>query len=52
VKWTERPNLGDAKHLLHFMEGEPKASKGFVVCRCPRPMRLSDKILAIPWQSV
>lgn len=52
VKWTERPDIGDAKHLLSFMESERKAKKGYVVCRCPRPMKLSEKILAIPWQSI
>jgi hypothetical protein len=41
---------GDARHLLTFIAEQPRrAREGFVVCRCPRPMRLHDKVTAIPW---
>jgi predicted AAA+ superfamily ATPase len=50
VKWTERPDRSDARHLLTFMEEHPqKARQGFVICRCPRPMRLHDRVIALPW---
>jgi predicted AAA+ superfamily ATPase len=50
VKWTEHPTVQDARHLLSFLEEHPKLAKqGFIVCRCRRPMRLHDKILALPW---
>jgi predicted AAA+ superfamily ATPase len=50
VKWTERPSLSDARHLLSFMEEHPRhASYAYVVCRCPRPQRLHNKITALPW---
>jgi uncharacterized protein len=50
VKWTEKPTLSDARHLLTFMKEHPKESKhGYVVCRCPRPLALADNITALPW---
>jgi uncharacterized protein len=50
VKWSEKPTLQDARHLLAFLEEHPKQAKqGFIVCRCRHPLRLHDKILAIPW---
>ena len=50
VKWTESPTVRDARHLLVFLQEKPKESKqGYVICRCPRPLRLHDKITALPW---
>lgn len=50
VKWTEYPTLTDARHLLAFLEEKPReAEHGYVICRCPRPMQLHEKITALPW---
>ena len=50
VKWTEYPTMTDARHLLAFLDEKPKeAEHGYVICRCPRPLRLHDKITALPW---
>ena len=50
VKWTERPTLTDARHLLTFLREHPrKAKHGYIICRCDRPLRLHDKITALPW---
>ena len=50
VKWTEKPTLTDARHLLTFLREHPrKAKHGYVVCRCDRPLRLHDKVTALPW---
>ncbi len=50
VKWTERPALQDGRHLLRFIEENPEtAPQGYLVCRCPRPLRLHEKITALPW---
>jgi predicted AAA+ superfamily ATPase len=50
VKWSERPTLQDARHLLKFLEEHPKQAKqGCIVCRCPRPTQIHDKITALPW---
>lgn len=50
VKWTERPTLTDARHLIAFLKEHPRqAKRGYVVCRCPRPLALADNITALPW---
>jgi hypothetical protein len=53
VRWTEHPALSDARHLLVFMKDHPdRARHGYVVCRCPYPLALSDSITAIPWWGI
>ena len=50
VKWTENPTLSDARHMLTFLNENPKEAKqGYVICRCPRPLQLHDKVTALPW---
>lgn len=50
VKWTERPDMTDARHLLTFLDENPRRAKhAYIVCRCPRPMRLDDRVTALPW---
>jgi predicted AAA+ superfamily ATPase len=50
VKWSEKPTHQDARHLLAFLEEYPRQAKlGFIVYRCRHPLRLHDKILALPW---
>jgi predicted AAA+ superfamily ATPase len=51
AKWTENPALRDARGVLTFLEEQPeRARRGYVVCRCPRPLQLHEKVLALPWQ--
>jgi len=50
VKWSEKPTVQDARHLLTFMAEHPKQAKhAFILCRCPRPMQLHEKVTALPW---
>lgn len=50
VKWTESPKLSDARHLLTCLGEHPrKARHGYVICRCPRPLRLHEQVTALPW---
>ena len=49
VTWTQRPAPGDARHVEAFVREHSAATEGFVVCRCPRPMRLTPHVTAIPW---
>ncbi|HNQ90913.1 MAG TPA: AAA family ATPase [Verrucomicrobiota bacterium] len=50
VKWSERPAVQDARHLLSFLREHPKqAQHGYIVCRCSAPLRLHDQITALPW---
>ena len=50
VKWTRNPSLRDVTHLAHFLKENPKAKRGYVICRCPRPAKLNESITALPWQ--
>ena len=50
VKWTDKPCVQDATHLAAFLRDHPRAKHGYVVCRCPRPMKLTETITALPWR--
>lgn len=51
VKWTERPSPSDARRLAGFLaEQGDRTSHGYLICRCPHPQRLHDKVTALPWQ--
>jgi predicted AAA+ superfamily ATPase len=52
TKWTSAPTLQDARHLNTFLGEYPMASKGYIVCQTPRPLKLSSTIEAIPWQDL
>jgi predicted AAA+ superfamily ATPase len=51
VKWTARPRPVDARHLETFLDEFPRrAKRGLLVCRCPQPQQLTDRVRAIPWE--
>lgn len=53
VKWTENPTLSDARHLMTYLQEHPrKATRGYLICRCPRPQALNDQITALPYHSL
>ena len=52
VKWTESPTESDAKHLKLFLAEYPEATQGFIICRTPHIMQITDHIVALPWQQV
>jgi predicted AAA+ superfamily ATPase len=52
VKWTENPVPADIRHLEVFLSEHKTAGLGYLVCRVPRKAKLSDRIYAIPWQSI
>lgn len=50
VKWTDRPDLADTRHLRLFLEEHrAQAPMGFIVCRCPAPLELAPRLHALPW---
>jgi predicted AAA+ superfamily ATPase len=50
IKWTDSPGIKDIRHLERFLELHPDlATHGYLVCRVDKPRKLSDRILAIPW---
>lgn len=52
VRWTDRPSLRDVTSLVLFLRDHPHVHEGYVVCRCPRPLRLSSSIVAVPWHAL
>lgn len=50
VKWTQNPSASDARHLVTFLNEHPQQpGRGYVVCRCDRPLQLHERVTAIPW---
>jgi predicted AAA+ superfamily ATPase len=53
VKWTDRPTLADARHVVAFMRDHPtRARHGYVICRCQTPLALSERVTALPWSAL
>lgn len=52
VKWTGNPAANDIRYLEVFLSEYPSAGAGYLVCQIPRKAKLSDRVFAIPWQSV
>lgn len=52
VKWTDRPNLADGKHLLKFMDEYPETKNGYIVSRSPHRYKINEQITVIPWQEL
>lgn len=50
VKWSESPTLSDARHLELFLKEYPESKRGFILCRTPHPMKISNRITALPWE--
>ena len=50
IKWTDSPQTKDIRHLERFLElHQDLAHRGYLVCRVDKTRKLSDRILAIPW---
>lgn len=52
VKWTDAPDRRDARHLETFLAEYPEAHRGFIVCQTPRPVKISERVTALPWQDL
>jgi len=52
VKYTDKPNLDDARHLKKFLEEYSAAQHAYVICRVPKRLKLSGNITALPWQDI
>jgi predicted AAA+ superfamily ATPase len=52
VKLTENPAPSDIRHLEVFLREYKSAKAGFLLCRVPRKAKLSEKVFALPWQSI
>jgi predicted AAA+ superfamily ATPase len=52
VKWTKNPSTKDARHLQKFLSEYKNSEKGYIVCRTPYPVEISENIIALPWQGL
>lgn len=52
TKWTDAPTPRDARHVEVFIREYAEATRGFLVCRAPRRIKLSDRVTALPWQEI
>ena len=52
VKWTDKPDRSDAKHLEKFLAEYPETKCGFVICRTPQRYKISEKVMALPWEEI
>lgn len=50
VKWSDKPDLHDARHLRKFMEEHAPIERAYIICQTPQRYKLNDKIIALPWQ--
>lgn len=52
VKWTENPSQSDIRHLEVFLSEYKSAKAGYLICQVPRKTNLSERVTALPWQSI
>jgi predicted AAA+ superfamily ATPase len=52
VKWSDKPRLVDARHLIKFMQEHPTAKMSYIVCRTPQRYKLAANVTVIPWQEI
>ncbi|MEK7850027.1 MAG: ATP-binding protein [Candidatus Omnitrophota bacterium] len=52
VKWTENPSSSDIRHLEVFLSEYKSAEVGYLICQVPRKANLSERVIALPWQSI
>ena len=52
VKWTQSPSLKDAKNMFIFLKEYQNLKQGYIICQTPRPVKIADNILALPWQDL
>jgi predicted AAA+ superfamily ATPase len=52
VKWSDKPRLVDARHLIKFMQEYPKVRMSYIVCRTSKRYKLVENVTVIPWQDI
>lgn len=52
VKWSDKPQANDAKHLMKFINEHSQTKQGYIVCRTPHRYKITDNITALPWQEI
>lgn len=52
VKWTKNPSKQDARHVNTFIGEYSNSFRGYVICRIPIAQKLTDTVIALPWQKL
>ena len=52
VKWTDTPDMNDARHLKKFMDEYPHTDLAYIVCQTPHRYKLNEQIMVLPWQDI
>jgi len=52
VKWSDQPTIKDVRHVQKFLLEYDNANMGYIVCRTPHPIQLTENIIALPWQEM
>lgn len=52
VKWTANPAPADIRHLEVFLSEYKSTKPGFLICQVSRKAKLSERVFALPWQSI
>lgn len=51
IKWTAQPTEKDYLHLTIFLK-QYGAKKAYLICQTPKWIKLTEHIIAIPWQDI
>tara|TARA_R110000868_G_scaffold5994_1_gene34841 strand:- start:51 stop:1235 length:1185 start_codon:yes stop_codon:yes gene_type:complete len=51
VKWNDKPDMNDARHLRKFMD-EYQTDLAYIVCQSPNRYQLTQNIIVLPWQEI
>lgn len=50
VKWTAKPTLKDARHILKFQQEYANTTKqSYIICNTPYAVKITERIVAWPW---
>ncbi len=52
VKWSDKPSLTDARHLIKFSQDYEYIEQAYIICRTPTRYRITENIIALPWQEI
>lgn len=52
AKWTDSPTARDARQIKQFQAEYGEAERGYVICRAPRRVQLTETVDALPWHQI
>lgn len=52
VKWSDKPDMNDARHLKKFIEEYPNTNLAYIICQTPARYQLNENMIVLPWQEI